>query len=52
MFSTFPSSGDVLEYSLTAGAIPEPPSWAMLLGGIGLLGTAIRRRGGRKTVAA
>jgi hypothetical protein len=52
IFSTFPSGGYVVEYSLNAGAIPEPASWALLVGGLGLVGTALRRRSGRKTVAA
>ena len=52
IFSTFPSGGYVVEYSLNSGAVPEPASWAMLLGGLGVVGTALRRRGSRKTVAA
>jgi hypothetical protein len=27
-----------------AGAIPEPSSWALMIGGFGLLGAALRRR--------
>lgn len=49
---TVTSGGYAVEFSLTAGAIPEAPIWAMLLGGMGLVCTALRRRGGRKTVAA
>jgi hypothetical protein len=30
--------------SLTAGAVPEPATWAMLISGFGLVGAAIRRR--------
>lgn len=52
IFSTFPSGGYVVEYSLNSGTIPEPASWAMLLGGLGVVGTALRRRSSRKTVAA
>jgi len=52
IFSTFPSGGYVVEYSLNSSAVPEPASWAMLLGGLGVVGTALRRRGSRKTVAA
>ena len=32
-------------------AIPEPASWAMLLGGFGLMGVAMRRRGMRSVTA-
>jgi len=28
----------------TPGAVPEPGTWAMFLGGFGLMGAAIRRR--------
>lgn len=28
----------------TAGAVPEPASWAMMIGGFGLAGAAMRRR--------
>lgn len=52
IFATFSSGGYVVEYSLNAGAIPEPASWVMLLGGLGVVGTALRRRGNRKIVAA
>lgn len=52
IFSTFTSGGYVVEYSLNSGAIPEPASWAMLLGGLGVVGTVLRRRSDRKTVAA
>jgi len=27
-----------------AGAVPEPASWALMLGGFGAIGTAMRRR--------
>lgn len=33
---------------LTVDAIPEPSAWAMMLGGLGLLGLWQRSRGGRK----
>lgn len=39
--------GDVRQIRLdtyAAGAVPEPASWAMMLGGFGLLGAAARRR--------
>jgi len=29
---------------LTAASVPEPASWAMMLGGFGIVGTAMRRR--------
>lgn len=29
---------------ITAGAVPEPASWAMIIGGFGLAGAAVRRR--------
>jgi hypothetical protein len=35
---------------VTQGVIPEPASWAMLIAGFGLVGTAMRRR--RTAVAA
>ncbi|MBB6228664.1 hypothetical protein FHS79_002854 [Polymorphobacter multimanifer] len=35
---------------ITAGAVPEPASWAMLIGGFGLVGAAMRRR--RPTMVA
>lgn len=36
---------------ITAGAVPEPASWALMIGGFGLVGSAMRRRVAR-TVAA
>lgn len=33
-----------------AGAVPEPASWAMMIGGFGLVGGAMRRRSARTTV--
>lgn len=36
-------------YPAATGAVPEPATWAMMLGGFGLLGAAMRRR---KAVAA
>ena len=35
---------DNLNASATTGAVPEPASWAMMLGGFGLVGGAMRRR--------
>jgi len=31
-------------FTLTSGAVPEPASWALMLGGFGLVGGAMRRR--------
>jgi hypothetical protein len=33
------------------GAVPEPASWAMMVGGFGLVGGAMRRRSGKVAVA-
>lgn len=42
-----PVVGDVL---VTGAAVPEPATWALMIGGFGLAGTALRRR--RAAVAA
>ena len=34
------------------GGVPEPASWALMIGGFGLVGGAMRRRGGLVTIAA
>lgn len=39
-----------IEVSSAAGSVPEPASWALLIGGFGLSGAALRRR--RAAVAA
>ncbi|WP_193743230.1 PEPxxWA-CTERM sorting domain-containing protein [Sandarakinorhabdus sp. AAP62] len=52
IFATFTSGGYVVEYSPSGSTIPEPASWAMLMGGLGLVGAALRRRSSRKIVAA
>jgi hypothetical protein len=31
--------------TFSAGRVPEPASWAMLIAGFGLVGAAMRRRG-------
>ena len=41
---SFYGPGDVILTS-TAGAVPEPASWAMMITGFGLVGAAARRRG-------
>ena len=33
------------------GAVPEPATWAMMIGGLGLVGLQMRRRGGRVGVS-
>ena len=40
------AGGNTYKFDLSAsgGAVPEPASWAMMLGGIGLVGGAMRRR--------
>ena len=36
----------------TVSAAPEPETWAMMIGGFGLVGAAMRRRSGRRVVTA
>ncbi|HEV2568108.1 PEPxxWA-CTERM sorting domain-containing protein [Sphingomonas sp.] len=43
------STNYAFEIDSVAGAVPEPATWAMMLGGFGLLGAAARRR---RTVAS
>lgn len=38
------SPGDSIRVVTSAGAAPEPASWAMLVGGFGLVGWRLRRR--------
>jgi hypothetical protein len=35
---------ELVSGALTVSAVPEPASWAMMIGGLGLLGLAARRR--------
>lgn len=46
---TSDSLGGYIE-DVRLSAVPEPASWAMMLGGFGLLGAALRRRGTTKPV--
>lgn len=41
---TTPDTNPGYEGIVTSGAVPEPASWAMLIAGFGLVGTALRRR--------
>jgi hypothetical protein len=43
------AGGWSLDIVTSAGGVPEPATWAMMIGGFGLAGTAIRRR--RSTTA-
>ena len=45
---------DVSAFSISVGtaSVPEPASWALLIGGFGLTGAALRRRGIMAPVAA
>lgn len=49
---TLTSSGNSFEVdNLATTAVPEPASWAMMIGGFGLIGSAMRRRRTTRTVA-
>jgi hypothetical protein len=37
-------AGATITATIAAGAVPEPASWAMMIGGFGMLGAAARRR--------
>lgn len=41
---TIASGADSLSVDARIGAVPEPATWAMMLGGFGLAGAAMRRR--------
>lgn len=40
----FPISGGSYQFQMSASPVPEPESWALLLGGLGLVGVLSRRR--------
>jgi hypothetical protein len=49
--ATFTSSANSFEFdNIATGAVPEPATWAMMIGGLGLVGGFARRRA-RTTVA-
>jgi hypothetical protein len=51
--AVFTSSANSFEFdNLAAGAVPEPATWAMMIGGFGLIGAASRRRARAATVLA
>lgn len=45
------ASSNAVLYSTTPNAVPEPATWAMMLGGLGLVGAAMRRRKTRMNVS-
>lgn len=53
---TFGQLANASEYlafdNIVYNGVPEPASWMLLLGGFGLAGTVMRRRGGRRVVAS
>jgi hypothetical protein len=42
--SRFTALGEVTVSEVSAGGVPEPASWAMMIAGFGLVGSAMRRR--------
>lgn len=50
-FSPGSSSYVTATSSPAAGAVPEPATWAMMVGGFGLVGAGLRRRMGRTVQA-
>lgn len=51
IFATFGSGGYVVEYSLNGSVVPEPASWAMMIGGFGIVGGALRSSRRRASIA-
>ena len=50
--ATFTSSANSFEFdNLAAGAVPEPATWAMMIGGFGFVGAAARRRAATRAIA-
>ena len=50
--ATFTSSANSFEFDNLAAAVPEPATWAMMIGGFGMIGAASRRRAKVATVLA
>jgi hypothetical protein len=50
--STGSSLDEIRFFIGTTSAVPEPATWAMMIGGIGMVGGAMRRRRGARTGAA
>ncbi|MBS0503779.1 MAG: PEP-CTERM sorting domain-containing protein [Proteobacteria bacterium] len=50
--ATFTSSANSFEFDNLAAGVPEPASWALMIGGFGLIGAASRRRARTVTVLA
>ena len=46
-----PANSTATLFASTPGAVPEPSTWAMMIGGFGLIGGAMRRRRGTPALA-
>jgi hypothetical protein len=46
-----PLENGVVSFRVLVNAIPEPATWAMMIGGFGLAGAALRRRAARPALA-
>lgn len=46
------NAGDAFSLTVTAGAVPEPATWAMMIAGFGLVGGVMRRRQDKIALAA